>query len=130
MHEAGAAQAIVGILNAEAAARGASRINSVTVVAGEAGAYMEESLAFYLGFFAKGGPAEGARLELKVIKPRMRCTACGKEFARKHFSFECPDCGAEAEVADLGQEFFIESADFEGISNPCPGVQPGDRACV
>lgn len=128
MHEAGAAQAIVGILKAEAEARGATRVSCVRVVAGEAGAYMEESLAFYLGFFAKGSPAEGARLELKLIKPRMRCRSCGLEFERVHFSFACPSCGAEAEVADLGQEFYIESADFEGAPAPC--AETGDRACV
>lgn len=128
MHEAGAAQAIVGILRAEAEARGATRVSCVRVVAGEAGAYMEESLAFYLAFFAKGSPAEGVRLELRLIKPRMRCRSCGKEFERRHFSFDCPRCGAEAEVADLGQEFYIESADFEGVEAPCAGT--GDRACV
>ncbi len=128
MHEAGAAQAIVGILTAEAEARGATRVSCVRVVAGEAGAYMEESLAFYLGFFAKGGPVEGARLELRLVKPRMRCRACGQEFERVHFSFACPGCGGEAEVADLGQEFYIESADFEGVEAPC--AEAGNRACV
>lgn len=128
MHEAGAAQAIVDILASEAVARGARRVSAVRVVAGEAGAYMEESLAFYLGFFAKGSPVEGARLELKVVKPRMRCRSCGLEFERSHFSFACPSCGKEAEIADLGQEFFIESADFEDLA--CPEAAAGDRACV
>jgi hydrogenase nickel incorporation protein HypA/HybF len=104
MHEAGAAQAIVEMLSDLAREKGASRVSSVRVVAGETAAYMEESLAFYLGFFAKGGPVEGARLELEVIKPRMKCKACGLEFERQRFSFSCPACGTE---------FYIDSAEFE-----------------
>lgn len=113
MHEAGAAQAIVEMLADLAREKGASRVSSVRVVAGETAAYMEESLAFYLGFFAKGGPVEGARLELEVIKPRMRCKACGLEFERQRFSFSCPSCGGVAVATDLGTEFYIDSAEFE-----------------
>jgi hydrogenase nickel incorporation protein HypA/HybF len=113
MHEAGAAQAIVEMLSDLAREKGASRVSSVRVVAGETAAYMEESLAFYLGFFAKGGPVEGARLELEVIKPRMKCKACGLEFERQRFSFSCPACGGDAAVTDLGTEFYIDSAEFE-----------------
>jgi hydrogenase nickel incorporation protein HypA/HybF len=117
MHEAGAAEAIVRMLSAEAANRGASRVTAIRVVAGEASAYMEESLAFYLGFFAKGGPVEGARLELRVVKPKLKCRACGLEFERGHFSFACPSCGGEASIIELGDKFYIESADFE-LSGP------------
>jgi len=113
MHEAGAAQAIVEMLSDLAREKGASRVSSVRVVAGETAAYMEESLAFYLGFFAKGGPVEGARLELEVIKPRMKCRTCGLEFERQRFSFSCPACGGDAAVTDLGTEFYIDSAEFE-----------------
>ena len=113
MHEAGAAQAIVEMLSGLAHEKGASRVSSVRVVAGETAAYMEESLAFYLGFFAKGGPVEGARLELEVVKPRMQCRACGLEFERQRFSFSCPACGGDATATDLGTEFYIDSAEFE-----------------
>jgi len=113
MHEAGAAQAIVEMLSGLAHEKGASRVSSVRVVAGETAAYMEESLAFYLGFFAKGGPVEGARLELEVVKPRMKCRACGLEFERQRFSFSCPACGGDATATDLGTEFYIDSAEFE-----------------
>jgi hydrogenase nickel incorporation protein HypA/HybF len=114
MHEAGAAQAIVGMLEAEALAKGATRVTSVRVVAGETAAYMEESLAFYLGFFAKGTCVEGVKLEFKTVKPRLRCRSCSLEFERKRFSFDCPACGGEAAVLDLGTEFHIESAELEG----------------
>lgn len=113
MHEAGAAEAIVEMLAAVVREQGASRVSLVRVVAGEAAAYMEESLAFYLGFFAKGGPVEGARLELRVVKPRLRCKACGREFERQRFSFSCPSCGGDAVIADPGTEFFIDSAELE-----------------
>lgn len=113
MHEAGAAQAIVEMLADLAREKGASRVSSVRVVAGETAAYMEESLAFYLGFFAKGGPVEGARLELEVVKPRMKCRSCGLEFERQRFSFSCPACGGDSVVVDLGTEFYIDSAEFE-----------------
>lgn len=115
MHEAGAAQAIVKMLAEEAVQRGATRVDSIRIVAGEAGAYMEESLAFYLGFFAKGGPVEGAKLELKVTKPKLKCKDCGLEFERKRFSFSCPACGGDAAITDQGSDFYIESAEFSGM---------------
>jgi hydrogenase nickel incorporation protein HypA/HybF len=114
MHEAGAAQAIVKMLEAEAAARGAARVERVRIVAGEAGAYMEASLAFYLGFFAKGGPVEGVQLDMAVVKPKLTCRSCGLVFERTHFSFTCPSCGGEASITDLADAFFIESAEFSG----------------
>jgi hydrogenase nickel incorporation protein HypA/HybF len=100
------------MLTAEAESRGAERVTLIKVVAGEAGAYMEESLAFYLSFFAKGGPVEGAKLELRVVKPTLKCKACGLEFERRRFSFQCPSCGGDATIVDLGGEFYIESAEL------------------
>jgi hydrogenase nickel incorporation protein HypA/HybF len=77
---------------------------------------MEESLAFYLRFFAAGSPVEGAKLELKVVRPKLRCKACGLEFERAHFSFACPSCGGDAAIADMGDAFYIESAEFAGLA--------------
>ncbi len=114
MHEAGAAQAIVGMLVEEAGARGAGRVDAVHVVAGETGSYMEESLAFYLGFFAKGTRAEGVRLDLRVVKPKLTCSSCGLVFERRRFSFSCPECGGDAVITDLGDEFYIESIELSG----------------
>src|SRR5512145_1048928 len=98
MHEASAAESIVGIVCSELDARtggpgSKARVRRIDLVVGEAAGYMRESLEFYVGVFAKGTRAEGASLAIRYVKPRLKCPSCGLEFERKRFSFECPSCG-------------------------------------
>jgi len=121
MHEASAAEAIVKMVSAESRARApaagpAPRVTVVRLVVGEATGYMEESLAFYLELFARGTPAEGAALDVRYVKPRLRCASCGAEFERRRFSFECPSCGGQGVATGIGTEFYVESMDIEGDS--------------
>jgi hydrogenase nickel incorporation protein HypA/HybF len=113
MHEASAAESILKIAVAEARARGALRVTRLRLVVGEATGYMKESLAFFLDMLAKGGPAEGAALELEYVKTRLRCGACGEEFGRSGSSFACPRCGGPGALAGGGDEFYLDSIEIE-----------------
>lgn len=118
MHEASAAEAIVKMVAEEALARGraegrAYRVARIFLVAGEATGYMRESLEFYVAASAKGSPAEGAALDIRYVKPRLRCPSCGLEFERRRFSFECPSCGAQGEMTKTGSEFYVDHIEIE-----------------
>jgi hydrogenase nickel incorporation protein HypA/HybF len=113
MHEASAVEALVKIVAAEARAHGAQRIRRIDLVVGETTGYMEESLAFYLRILGKGTPAEGAGLSIRYVKSLLRCPACGKDFERSRFSFDCPDCGEPGVMTKAGSEFYIDSIEVE-----------------
>ena len=113
MHEASAVQSILRIAGEEAAARGAARVTKLRLVVGEATGYMEESLAFFLELMAKGGPVEGAKLELSYVGTGLRCLSCGKEYARRGSSFACPSCGGAGVLTGSGDEFYLDSIEIE-----------------
>ena len=113
MHEASAAEALVKMVSAEAAARKAARVSRISLVVGEATGYMRESLEFYVAASARGSLAEGAILEIRYVRPLVRCPSCGLEFKRRRFSFECPDCGCQGVMTKAGSEFYIDSMEIE-----------------
>lgn len=112
MHEASVVESLVAMLGEEVARQGGGRVTAIRLVVGEATGYMAESLAFYLGELGRGTPLEGAKLELRYVKPKLRCVACGKEFERKRFSFQCPSCGGQGRMTKIGAEFYVESIDL------------------
>ena len=77
MHEASAAEALVKMVSAEATARRAARVSRISLVVGEATGYMRESLDFYVAASAKGSLAEGALLDIRYVRPLVRCQSCG-----------------------------------------------------
>ncbi len=113
MHEANAVESILRITNDQAHSLGAARVTKIRLVVGEATGYMEESLAFFLDLMAKGGPSEGAALEIEYVKTRMRCSSCGEEYERKGWAIACPRCGSPGRLTGSGDEFYVDSIDIE-----------------
>lgn len=113
MHEASVVESLVAMLGEEVAKRGGGRVTRIRLVVGEATGYMAESLEFYLGELGRGTPVEGAELSLRYVKPKLRCPACGHEYERRRFTFDCPRCGEQGRLTDIGGEFYIESIDLE-----------------
>jgi hydrogenase nickel incorporation protein HypA/HybF len=118
MHEASASEALVKMVSEEARARGETdgspyRVARIRLVVGEATGYMRESLEFYVGASAKGTPAEGAVLDIRYVKPLLRCPSCGLEYERRRFTFECPSCGAQGSMIKAGSEFYVDSIELE-----------------
>jgi hydrogenase nickel incorporation protein HypA/HybF len=74
---------------------------------------MRESLEFYVAASAKGTPVEGAALEIRYVKPSLRCPSCGLEFERRRFSFDCPSCGAQGIMTGTGSEFYVDYIELE-----------------
>jgi hydrogenase nickel incorporation protein HypA/HybF len=114
VHEASVSEALVRMVSAEASAhRGADgrplRVTRINLVVGEATGYMRESLEFYVGASAKGTAVEGAALDIRYVKPRLRCPSCGLEYERLRFSFDCPACGAQGIMTKAGSEFYVDS---------------------
>ena len=100
----------------EAVAHNAARISRINLVLGESAGYMRESLEFFVAAASKGGPAEGAALDIRYVRMRLRCDSCGLEFDRAGFTFDCPSCGARGLLAGAGSEFHVDSIELEDAS--------------
>jgi hydrogenase nickel incorporation protein HypA/HybF len=94
MHEASLARRLLAAVLERAAAAGAARVRTVTGWVAEVEALSPESLAFHFAAHAPGTAAEGARLELRLIRVEARCRGCGRTYAPDHHLMVCPGCGS------------------------------------
>ena len=113
MHEYGLTKQIVKIVNDTAQKHGALKVNAVQIVVGENTSIIPESVQMYFDMIAKDSPAQGARLNVRLIKAEMYCPRCGNNFQRPLFSFACPECGTLGSPTDIGNEFYVESVELE-----------------
>lgn len=113
MHECSVTEQLVSIAKSHAESANAVSVKKVSVVVGEVTGYMADSLRFYFTLLSRDTILEGAELDVRYIKPRIRCPKCGLLFYREKFSFDCPTCKIPGEMTKEGTEFFIDSIEIE-----------------
>ena len=99
MHEAALARSLLAAVLAHA---DGARVRVVRGWVAETEALSAESLALHFAGHARGTVAEGARLEIELVRVAARCTGCGRTFAVEDHVPLCPDCGS-ADAALLGE---------------------------
>jgi hydrogenase nickel incorporation protein HypA/HybF len=110
MHELSIASAVVATAEQHAAGR---VVTVVTVRAGGLRQVVPRSLEFYFELVARGTGCEGARLELELVAPRLRCEECGDEWGPEDSGFRCPACGAGTVAVVAGDELLVESIEVD-----------------
>ena len=96
MHETQLAKDLLRVVLTRA---GDARVRRVSGEIAEIEALRPEALDFHFQAHARGTPAEGAQLDLRLTHVRARCKACGCVYAPEHHLTLCPECtGTEAEV--------------------------------
>jgi len=113
MHEYPITQQIIKIAENACKTEMAERVVSITIVAGELSGFVGESIDMYFNIISEGTLCEGAKLEIERVKPKLKCPACSKIFTRKSMSFECPGCGSDGNLTELGKEFYIKEIEVE-----------------
>ena len=113
MHEYPATLRIVEVADARARAAGARRVVRIRLDVGDASGYVGDSVHLYFDPCAAGTLCEGAELEIRRIRVKMRFRSCGDLFERIPLSFDCPACGGEGEPTRIGREFDVVSIDVE-----------------
>jgi hydrogenase nickel incorporation protein HypA/HybF len=93
MHESSLARRLLEVVLAHATTAGAVRVRAVRGWIAETEALSPDSLAFHFAAHARGTPADGARLELRLERVHARCRACGGTYAPEHHVLLCPTCG-------------------------------------
>jgi hydrogenase nickel incorporation protein HypA/HybF len=113
MHEYPATRRIVEIAEERARDSGARRVRRIVLDVGDASGFVGDSVRMYFDACAAGTMCEGADLEIRRIRPKMRCRRCGSLFDRIPFTFDCPGCGGEGAPTGIGREFDVVAVDVE-----------------
>lgn len=112
MHEFYITSQILNIALDAAREQNARMIKSIRVVIGELTGISDECVLFYFDVLTPGTIASAAKLEIRIAKAYLHCAACNLEFSRTP-DFACPQCGAQCQLANGGQELLVEAIDIE-----------------
>jgi hydrogenase nickel incorporation protein HypA/HybF len=114
MHELAVTQSILDITLRHAERASAGRILAINLVIGELTGFVDDSIQFYFDFLSKETPAQGAQLHFERIAARVRCHACGAEYAPPNSRlWACPACEALGGEIVAGREFSVASIEIE-----------------
>ena len=112
MHEYPITEQIVKLAEKHCRDAGGEKVKTIKLVLGEYSGFVPESIHMYFDLIAEGTLCDGAEIEIKRIKPKIKCPACGELFTREPFSFACPKCGTDGEPTEIGKEFYIDSIEI------------------
>lgn len=113
MHEYHKAVEWVEKANQKAAEQGAKKVTVLHVTFGESSGYSPEVVKNYFNEAAAGTASEGARFDVTVTRSQLKCPSCGKVFEKKLLDYKCPDCGAEGNPTESGNEVELTGIDCE-----------------
>lgn len=114
MHEASLAQAALELAVGTARDHGAGRITAITLAVGEMTEADGETLAFWIGVLADGGPAQGVAVKVAAVPAEAACRACGATFRVQppRWALRCDRCGGAGELRS-GRELSVASIEVE-----------------
>ncbi len=113
MHEYSLTLQMIKIVEKYAKVNGASKVTKIMLVIGEDTGYFSESIQMYFNVLAKNTICSQAEIDIKWVKPMLKCTGCGRLFERKVDSFYCDLCGTIGQTTEIGKEFYIEFIEVE-----------------
>jgi hydrogenase nickel incorporation protein HypA/HybF len=114
MHELSVSQSVLDIALRHAEKAGARRILAVHLVIGDLTGFVDDSIQFYFDFLSRDTLAAGAELKFERVAARVRCHACGAEYAPPDARlWSCPECNALGGEILSGREFSVASLEIE-----------------
>ena len=108
MHEYPITCEIIRISESYAKENGALKILKIGLVVGEYSGFVGDSIHMYFHEISIGTMCEDSTIDIRYIKPKLKCTNCGELFERQLFSFNCPKCNGAGGPTEIGKEFYIE----------------------
>ena len=113
MHELTATQSILNKALLKAAELNARRIMTVHLAMGEISELDQNSIRKHWDEISKGTPAEQARLQFRIINAEVQCMSCFKKYHPLNGKIHCPHCGSYGAKILSGEEFYLESIDWD-----------------
>jgi hydrogenase nickel incorporation protein HypA/HybF len=93
MHEVGIMESALALMQRQATAHQARRIDRVVLRIGTLAGVDPEALRFAFDVVTRATVAEGATLEIESVPAMAWCPACAREFGvETGFIFTCPGC--------------------------------------
>ncbi len=116
MHEMAIAENILSIITQELEKHQCTKLTLVRIRYGALSQVVADSLQFCFEAVVKGGPHEGAKLELEEVPLLLRCGQCEKEFrpAEGEIFSPCSHCQSPLghEVLE-GRELYVQHLEAE-----------------
>jgi len=113
MHEFSVSSDIVKAVLDTAEKNNGKKVLSVQLEIGELTLLNVEQVTFWIHELFKGSMAEGAKVQIKTVKARIKCGTCGYNGGRtsdqkgnfRHLiSYSCPKCGSFEIKIEKGRE--------------------------
>lgn len=108
MHEMSLCQELARLIAERAAADGFSRVRRVVLDIGALSHVMPEAMAFGFDVATRGGPAEGALLEIRRPPGTAWCTDCAASRAIAARGDACPACGGHKVLVTGGDDLRLK----------------------
>lgn len=89
------------------------RVKSLQLVIGEITELDPNSIREYWAKISRGTSAERAELHFRLVKARAQCMACFMEYSPINGRIHCPYCGSYGAKILAGEEFYLESAEWD-----------------
>ena len=94
MHELSLAQSILEIVNDYAEKHKFKHVNSISLTLGRLSCVETSTLTFAFDLQTKGTCADGAKINFKILPPRIHCLSCSQDLEVEAFESDCPECGS------------------------------------
>ncbi len=114
MHEVSIAQSLLDIAVRECKMAGYKKVNSISLLIGEASGVQIDSLRFAFDIIKKGTLAEDAELLITISPLTGKCVDCATTFyPQGDIVFECPNCKGNNFRMIKGNELDIVEIDVD-----------------
>jgi hydrogenase nickel incorporation protein HypA/HybF len=113
MRELQAIQSILAKALLKARASNAKRIKLVNLAIGEIAELDQTSIQGHWDEITKGTPAEQAQLTFRFINAEVQCMSCFMKYYPIGGKIHCPHCGSYGAKILSGEEFYLESIEFD-----------------
>lgn len=108
MHEMSLAEGIREVVEDQARRHGFARVTRLRLEIGRFAGVEKQALAFCFDVVMRGGPAEGAVLEMIDLPGRAFCYDCGESVELADRLDPCPLCGGSRLMPEAGDEMRIK----------------------
>jgi len=113
MHEMSLAEGIRQIVEEAARNQGFGRVRTVVLEIGQLAAVEPDSLRFCFDAVMKGGPADGAVLQIDRVPGRGWCAQCAAHVDIAELYDPCPRCGSYRVQVSGGTEMRVKELEIE-----------------
>ena len=113
MHEMALSESVLQIVEANARAKGFSRVLKVCLEIGDLAGVDRDALRFSFEAVSAGTLADHATLEIRQAPGQAWCMPCGRQIAIKQRFDACPDCGSYQLQVTGGDEMKVKELEVE-----------------